>query len=103
VRGDARAEDAHGTPTQSHISPRKLVFEKEYVLVVPRDQLLFPSEEKTTCKVTIYHQVYLVTIYHQVLYEGGAVAQGVRIISGELRAHAPCTLYPEPLTLNPEP
>jgi len=27
VRGTARAEDAQGTPTQSHISPRILVYE----------------------------------------------------------------------------
>ena len=29
-RGTARAEDAHGTPTQSHISPSILVY-KDYV------------------------------------------------------------------------
>ena len=29
VRGTARAEDAQGTPTQSHISPSILVYEEE--------------------------------------------------------------------------
>ena len=29
-RGIARAEDAHGTPTQSHLSPSVLVYEEEY-------------------------------------------------------------------------
>ena len=28
-RGTARAEDAHGTPTQSHTSPRILVYEEK--------------------------------------------------------------------------
>ena len=28
-RGAARAEDAHGTPTQSHVSPSMLVYEDE--------------------------------------------------------------------------
>jgi len=32
-RGTARAEDAQGTPTQSHISPSILVYEDESVLI----------------------------------------------------------------------
>jgi len=34
-RGTARAEDAPGTPTQSHISPSILVYEDKTFLVVP--------------------------------------------------------------------
>ena len=34
-RGAARAEDAEGTPTQSHISPSILVYEDEMFQVVP--------------------------------------------------------------------
>ena len=34
-RGAARAEDAHGTPTQSHASPNKLVHEYKTFEVVP--------------------------------------------------------------------
>ena len=32
-RGAARAEDAQGTPTQSHISPSKLVYEDNHIVL----------------------------------------------------------------------
>ena len=36
-RGTTRAEDAHGTPTQSHISPSILVYENYQLLAVRRE------------------------------------------------------------------
>ena len=33
--GTARAEDARGTPSQSQMSPSKLVYEENWLMVVP--------------------------------------------------------------------
>ena len=48
VRGSARAEDAQGTTTQSHISPSILVYEdKPYKQDAPRGQGAIPAGERT--------------------------------------------------------
>ena len=50
-RGVARAEDAQGTPTQSYISPSRLVSEEKYRLALSLSELMVVSSPKLTMEL----------------------------------------------------
>ena len=57
-RGAARAEDAQGTPTQSHISPRILVYKQEVTPGFRRD----PNPSKPLSPLTQEHCLTLIIV-----------------------------------------